>query len=122
MATQTFKVSKGTGSDKVGVECSREVPDNLEDPRWNDLVLNPKEDIHELALQAVIVKMQAGARARLELGDTAVQGYVDSYKFGARSGGFTAPTMSPDDAEAQAFTPDQLEYLAAAGMKVAAEG
>ena len=118
MATATFKVSK---KDVEGVEVRREVPDSLEDPRWGDLVLKPEEDIHELALQALIVKIQAGARSRLELGEQAVQAYVDSYKFGARSSAIAAPTISASDAAEQAFTPEQLEYLQAAGMRLSAD-
>ena len=76
MATQTFKVSK-TGVEAI--EVSREVPDNIDDPRWSDIVVNPSEDIHELALQALIVKCQAGARARLDQGTVAVQAYVEAY-------------------------------------------
>ncbi len=118
MATATFNVSKRGGD---STEVSKEVPDNLEDPRWGDIVMKPEEDIHELALQALIVKCQAGARARLDQGEAAVQAYVDAYKYGARSGGFTAPSVSAEAAAEQAFTPDQLAFLKAAGMRVEAE-
>lgn len=115
MATETFSVSK-KGGDKV--EVSKELPDNLDDPRWADVVMKPEEDIHALALGALIVKCQAGARARLEAGEDAVQAYVDAYKFGARTGGFVRPSISAEAAEEQAFTPDQLDYLRKAGMTV----
>ncbi len=118
MATATFNVSKRGGE---SVEVSKEVPDNLEDPRWGNIVMKPEEDIHELALQALIVKCQAGARARLDQGDAAVQAYVDGYKYGARSGGFAAPTVSASEAQDQAFTEEQLAFLRAAGMRVEAE-
>jgi hypothetical protein len=118
VATQTFKVSK-TGVEAI--EVSREVPDNVDDPRWGDIVVNPSEDIHELALQALIVKCQAGARARLDQGATAVQAYVEAYKYGARTGGVAAPVVSAADAQDQAFTEDQLAFLRQAGMRVEAE-
>ena len=118
MATATFKVSK---KDFEEIEVKLEVPDTADDPRWEGLVLNPKEDIHNLALQALTVKIQAGARTRLELGEQAVQAYVDSYKFGARSSAIAAPSISAADAAEQNFTPEQLEYLRAAGMGVPVE-
>lgn len=118
MATATFAVSKRGGE---SVEVSKEVPDNLEDPRWGNIVMKPEEDVHELALQALIVKCQAGARARLEQGEAAVQAYVDGYKYGARAGGFTAPSISSAEAAEHAFSEDQLAYLRAAGMRVEVE-
>ena len=118
MATATFNVSKRGGD---AVEVSKEVPDNIDDPRWGNIVMNPGEDVHELALQALIVKCQAGARARLEQGEAAVQAYVDQYKYGARAGGFVAPSISSEDAAEQAFSPEQIAYLRAAGMRVEAE-
>lgn len=118
MATSTFKVSK-TGVEAI--EVSREVPDNLDDPRWADLVVDPSTDIHDLALQAVIVKCQAGARARLDNGVEAVQAYVEAYKFGARTGGVSTPKISSADAKEQAFSDDQLEFLRKAGMLGAEE-
>ncbi|KKM21676.1 hypothetical protein LCGC14_1633060 [marine sediment metagenome] len=114
MATATFKVSKKDG---LSVEVAKELPDNLDDPRWADVVLNPSEDIHDLAIQALTVKCQAGARARLEQGEAAVQAYVEAYKYGARTGGFAAPVISGEDADAQGFTEEQLDFLRAAGMK-----
>ncbi len=118
MATATFNVSKRGGE---SVEVSKEVPDNLEDPRWGNIVMKPEEDIHELALQALIVKCQAGARARLDQGEAAVQSYVDNYKYGARSGGFISPAVTAAEASEQAFTDEQLAFLRAAGMRVEAE-
>ena len=118
MATATFNVSKRGGD---SVEVSKEVPDNLEDPRWGNIVMKPEEDVHELALQALIVKCQAGARARLEQGEAAVQAYVDAYKYGARSGGFVSPSLSAEEASEQAFTEEQLAFLRSAGMRAEAE-
>lgn len=116
MAKQiTFKVSK-KGFDAI--EVTREVPENLDDKAWDDMVSEPDSDIHDLALQAWTVKCQAGARARLENGPEAVQQYVDQYKFGARTGGFSAPTISAGEAKKQKFSAEQLEYLRKAGMKI----
>ena len=118
MATETFKVST---KDLPTVEVSKELPDTLQDPRWADIVMNPDEDIHSLAIGALIVKCQAGARARLGNGEAAVQNYVDNYKFGARTGGYSAATISGEDAAAQGFTDEQLEFLRAAGVRTPVE-
>lgn len=114
---ETFKVSTKDGPT---FEVTKDLPDNLDDPRWNEVVMNPAEDIHELALQALRVKCQAGARSRIEQGEGAVQAYVDSYKFGARTGGYTAPSISAEDAGAQGFSEEQLAFLKAAGMNTSA--
>ena len=115
---ETFTVSK-RGGEKI--EVSKDLPENLDDPLWATIVMKPEEDVHELALQALIVKCQAGARARLELGEEAVQRYVEEYKYGARTGGFTAPSISSSDAADQAFTEEQLEFLRRAGVRTGVE-
>lgn len=115
MKTITFKVSK-KGHDPLEVSAS--FPENLSDEGWSEVVSEPDEDIHNLAEQAWIVKCQAGARSRLEAGPEAVQAYVNGYKFGARSGGFQAPSLSAADAKAAKFSKEQLALLAKAGMRV----
>lgn len=114
MARRSFKVSK-RGVDPI--EVSIDLPENLNDPLWNGIVSNPDEDINDLALQQFVVKAQAGARNLLDRGAEAVQRFVDGYKYGARSGGFT-PTISTEDAAAHGFTEEQLAFLRAAGMGV----
>jgi hypothetical protein len=116
--TITFSVSK---SGQEPVEVSREFPENLEDPKWADVVSDAAEDIQNLAEQAWVVKCQAGARNHLEAGPDAVQQYVDSYKFGARAGGFRAPTMSQADVKKAKFSPEQLEIMRKAGMRFETE-
>lgn len=115
--TVTFKVSK-RGQDPI--EVSRELPESLDDDLWNEIVAAPEEDINELALQNWIVKCQSGARQRLESGPEAVQAYVNGYQYGARAGGFTAPTVSADEAKKQKFSKEQLEFLRKAGVAVEA--
>lgn len=115
MARRTFKVSK-RGIDPI--ECSADLPENLNDPLWEGIVSNPDEDINDLALQAWVVKCQAGARNHLEKGAEAVQRFVDGYTYGARSGGFSAPSISTEDAAAHGFTAEQLAFLRNAGMAV----
>lgn len=112
--THAFKVST---KDSPTVEVSRELPENLDDPLWDSITIS-KDGIHELALQAWIVKAQAGARNRLEAGEGAVRQYISGYQYGARGGGYSAPIVSTDDAKAQKFSPAQLKFLAAAGMNV----
>ena len=114
MARRTFKVSK-RGIDAI--EVSADLPENVNDPLWEGIVSNPDEDINDLALQQWVVKAQAGARGHLDKGIEAVQRFVDSYKYGARSGGFV-PSISGDDAAAQGFSEEQLAFLKAAGMAV----
>lgn len=116
--TITFSVSK-SGHDAV--EVSREFPENLSDPAWAEAVSDPQEDIQNLAEQAWVVKCQAGARQQLENGAEAVQQYVDGYKFGARAGGFRAPTMSAADVKKAKFSPEQLEIMRKAGMRFETE-
>jgi hypothetical protein len=113
----TFTVSK-KGHDPV--EVSWDAPESLSDERWNEVVSEPDSDINNLAVQALIVKTQAGARNHLENGQEAVQRYVDGYKFGARSGGFVAPSISAADAKKAKFSPEQMELLRKAGMKIEA--
>lgn len=115
MARRTFKVSK-RGMDAV--ECSADLPENLNDPLWENIVSNPDEDINDLALQSWVVKCQAGARNHLEKGAEAVQRFVDGYTYGARSGGFSAPSIDASEAQQQGFTAEQLAYLKNAGMVV----
>jgi hypothetical protein len=110
----TFTVSK-KGHDPV--EVGWDAPESLNDERWNQIVSDPDTDINNLAVQALIVKAQAGARNHLESGPEAVQAYIEGYKFGARSGGFRAPTMSAADVKKAKFSPEQLEMMRKAGMK-----
>lgn len=113
----TFTVSK-KGHDPV--EVGWDAPESLNDERWVEIVSDPETDINNLAVQALIVKTQAGARNHLENGAEAVQRYVDGYKFGARSGGFVAPSLSAADTKKAKFSPEQLELLRKAGMKIEA--
>lgn len=119
MAVRTFKVSK---RGMEAVECSADLPENLNDPLWENIVSNPDEDINDLALQSWVVKCQAGARNHLEKGAEAVQRFVDQYTYGARGGGFSAPSISAEDANQQGFTPEQLAFLRQAGMAVPGVG
>lgn len=115
MAIRTFKVSK-RGVDPI--EVRKDLPENLADPLWADVVDDPDSDINDLALQALVVKCQAGARNHLDKGLDAVQRFVDGYKYGARSGGFIAPSISAEDAEAHGFSAEQLAFLRSAGMAI----
>lgn len=116
---ETFKVSK-RGVEPV--EITFDAPENLDDPRWDDLLSNKEEDINTLALQNLIIKIQSGARNRLEEGEDAVQEYVNSYKFGARVGGGGGsrkkPSLAADKARELGFSPEQLAALRAAGVEI----
>lgn len=118
MAKQTtFSVSKkGT----EGVEVSFDAPERIDDPRWAELGVNA-EGINELALQNLIIKIQGGARSRLESGRDGVQKYVNEYKYGQRSStGVTRVAPVAVDAAAAKkakFTPEQIAMLKAAGVK-----
>lgn len=114
----TFSVAK-KGVEPV--EVTFNAPENLADPRWDELLSNRDEDIHTLALQNLIIKIQGGARSRLEDGEAAVQEYVDQYKFGSRAAG--APrtrkaTIPAERARELGFTEEQLAALRAAGVQI----
>lgn len=112
---KTFSVSK-RGAEAI--ECSRELPENLDDKLWDEIV-SEKADISDLALQAWLVKCQAGARSRMEHGEKAVRDYAAAYVYGARSGGGVArPVIGADEAKSQKFTASQLEFLRNAGVAV----
>lgn len=122
MAKQvTFKVSKPSAGLKT--ECVWMQPESVEDPRWNEIAVNPSEDINELAVQNMIIKIQSGARDALEEGGAeAAQKYVDEYKYGARTGGgFRRPTVEAGKARDLNFTPEQIEALKAIGVKFTTE-
>lgn len=115
----TFKVSKRGGA---STECTFLAPESLEDPRWEDVVSNPAEDINELALQNLIIKIQSGARDELvESGSTAAQEYVNTYKYGARAGGFKRPTVSASAQATLGFTEEQIAELKRLGVKFGVE-
>lgn len=116
----SFKVSKRGGASTT---CTWDMPESLEDPRWDGVVSKKDEDINELAVQNLIIKIQSGARDALEKkGPDAAQQYVNSYKFGARTGGgFTRPVVKAEQVKALKFSKAQLEALKAAGVNIEAE-
>jgi hypothetical protein len=115
-----FSVSKRGGASTT---CTWDSPENLQDPRWNDVVSNVEEDVNELAVQNLIIKIQSGARQRLEEeGPTAAQDYVNEYKYGARTGGgFKRPVVAASAVKELRFTKAQIEALKAAGVKFSTE-
>jgi hypothetical protein len=115
MAKQsTFKVSK-RGVEPVEVTFNE--PENLTDGRWEELGVT-EEQINDLAIQSLVIKIQAGARNRLD--DGKVQEFVDNYKYGQRTtgGGRKAVTLSAEAVKQAKFSPAQLEALRAAGVNV----
>lgn len=118
-ATRTFSVSKKGGP---SMEGSWSAPESVDDPRWDEVVSNPEEDINELAVQNLIIKIQGGARNRLDQGEEAVQAYIDAYVYGQRTSIATRkPSLSDEQVSDLAFTPEQLAALRAAGMQVPGE-
>ena len=117
MAKQvTFSVSKRDGP---SVEVTFSEPENLSDPRWNEIVSDKEADCNALALKALRVAIQAGAREHLEGGQKAVQEYVDSYQYKAGARGPRAAKPKPISKETQKkakFTAAQLEALKEAGF------
>ena len=110
-----FQVSKRNGPSTT---CQWNAPESLEDPRWTEVTSNRDEDVNELALQSIIIKIQAGAREVLEKdGDQAAQEYVNTYKFGARSGGYRRPTLGAEKVKQGGFTEEQMAILRAAGVR-----
>lgn len=114
----TFTVSKKGGP---SVEVNFMEPENLEDPRWKDIVSNPDEDINTLAVAALRVRLQAGARDELEDGEAAVQAYVNEYVYktgGTRAGARPKPKLSKDAAKKGKFSAAQLAMLKEAGFAI----
>lgn len=107
-------------------EVTANLPENLEDPRWLEIVSDGKQDIHELALRSFVINAQGRARGALdenmndEANAAAVQQAVDTYVYGARGGGFQRPTLSAEKAKEQGFTKEQLAMLASLGVNVEA--
>lgn len=112
---RTFKVSK---RGQEGVEVTFNAPENLSDPRWDELVGNKEEDVSNLALQSLIINIQSGARQRLAGGLEKVQEFVDSYKLGQRIGGLGRVVMAADEVAKLKFTPEQIAAMKAAGMQI----
>lgn len=113
-----FKVSNKAHPQGVMVTTDRK-PETLEEFESLGLV-SKLEDVIDLAWQNLVIKMQSGARSRLDQGADAVQEYCDNYKYGARqtSGGTRKPTLAADKAKELKFTKAQLEALRAAGVVV----
>ena len=118
----TFKIS----SEKKGsVIATWNAPENLEDPRWNEVVDQPSS-IHAAALRSVVISIQSGARSRLDPeaadgGLAAVQTYVDEFKYGVRqpgTGGRKKVSISADKQKALKFSKAQLEALREAGVSL----
>ena len=114
----TFTVSKKNGP---SVEVTFAEPEGLSDARWDELVSN-KEDINTLALKALRVAIQAGAREELDGGEAAVQAYVNAYKYkaGGTRGARKPKPITKDVQKKGKFSKEQLEILALAGFTVEA--
>ncbi len=112
----TFKVSR-TGVEAVTVNFVE--PENLQDPRWGELGISP-EALNEMAVQALVIRIQSGARGKLDEGPAAVQKFVDEYKYGTRSGGggTRKVTLAAEKVSSLKFTPEQLDALRAAGVVI----
>lgn len=113
----TFKVSKRDS--QATAEPTFMAPENIEDPRWEELRCS-RQDINDLAVQSLIIKIQGGARNYLEDGADAVQEYVNEYTYrgGARRVVVSKPKLSAAAAQKGRFTPAQLELLRAAGVEI----
>ncbi len=119
----TFGVSK---KGQEGVTVTWMAPENLEDPRWNEVVDQPSS-IHAAALRSVVISMQSGARSRLDSeaadgGLAAVQTYVNEFKYGVRQpgagGGRKKVSISADKQKELKFSKAQLAALAEAGVSL----
>jgi hypothetical protein len=116
----TFSVSKKGFPE---FEVSVQLPENLDDPRWREIVSDYPSDVHDLALRAWVINAQASGRQRLDsdLKDednlAAVQQAVSQYQYGARSGGFQRPLVTADKAKDLKFSPQQMAALKALGVK-----
>ena len=116
----TFAVSKRDGP---SCEVAFMEPETLDDPRWNELVADPKTDINTLALKSLRVAIQAGAREELDDGEAAVQAYVNEYVYrgGGRGIRVKKAPVTKDLQKRAKFSPEQIEALRAAGFPIEAE-
>lgn len=121
MKTETFKVSK---AGQTAIEVSFDAPENLDDPRWAELVEGDvREAQHTLALQNLVIKIQGAARGSFTEGPEAVQAAVTGYKYGGRrvgGGGRKSKSVKMDKKEIKQlkFTPEQIAALQAAGVQI----
>lgn len=121
---QTFSVSKKGFAE---FQVTTDLPENLDDPRWKEIVSDYPGDVHDLALRAWVINAQANARQRLDADVkdednlAAVQQAVNSYQYGARTGGFQRPLVTADKAKELAFSPAQMAALKALGVKFGEE-
>lgn len=118
--SDTFKVSK-KGNPGITISHDRK-PETVEEFVSLGLV-QKEEDVVDLAYQNWVIKVQAGARNRLDEGADAVQKYVNEYTFGARTGGGTgtkrsAVKLASDQVKTLKFSKAQLDALRAAGVKI----
>lgn len=124
MATkQTFSVSK---KDFPDFEVAVLLPDSVDDPRWDEITSKGKEDIHDLALSAWIVKAQGSARNKLDKDQSdeanlaSAQAAAESYKYGARTPSTSSvkPVLSKEKIKSLRFTKEQIASLAALGVRI----
>lgn len=119
--SDTFKVSR-KGHEGVTVTVERK-PETVEEFVSLGLV-QKEEDVVDLAYQNWVIKVQAGARNRLDDGAEAVQKYVAEYTFGARTGGGGGGSrrqpvkLAADQAKTLKFSKAQLDALRAAGVQI----
>ena len=120
----TFKVSK---KGHAGVMASWLAPENLDDPRWDEVV-KEQPDIHAAALRSVVIAIQSGARSRLsdaaDGGLSEVLKYCAAFVYGVRqpgTGGRKAVSISAKDQATLKFTKTQRDALLAAGCKLPGE-
>ena len=109
------KVSK---RGQQGVVAYLEVPENLEDKRWETICENPASQ-NAAAIRSIVSGAQNGARDLLDPeaedgGLEAIQAFFDTYVYGARAPRKVAPaaTFSSKQLKALKFSPEQLAALA----------
>jgi len=119
--TETFKVSK---AGQTAVEVSLALPENLDDPRWAELVEGDvREAQHSLALQTLVIKIQAAARGAWDEGAAAVQAAAAAYRYGGKrvgSGRSKRKVVSLDTKAVKSlkFNAEQIAALKAAGVSI----
>jgi hypothetical protein len=114
---ETFTISK-KGQDPISVTYP--FPENLEDPRWQEVVNDYPQDVHELAVSQFRVRLQAAGRSQYDDGAEAVQSAVGEYVYGRRQAGprKSRARLSKDAVKKAKFTKEQLAALAEAGIQV----
>ena len=115
----TFKISQ-KGVQPVTVTFNE--PENIPVEAWKQYIPggDVEAGINELAVQNLVIKMQAGGRRVIGDGQAAAQTAINEYKYGQRTAGTRMPAakLSAESVKKGKFSAEQLAMLKAAGVNI----